>query len=127
MEMTKIAILTSIMQILMVVETQGNADAIGDNGTAFGILQIRSICVRDVNRIYKVNFEHKKMFDVETSKNVFMAYMGHGWAHFVKRHGYDPSEQDLVRMWNGGIYTGYQRESTEPYYQKYLELKKQLK
>ena len=31
----------------------------------------------------------------------------------------DPSIEDLVRMWNGGIYKGYKKESTKKYYLKF--------
>ena len=111
------------MSILKVVETNNNPDSIGDNGRSYGILQIQRSVLSDVNRIYGTNYKHKDMFDEEASEEVFMLYMCLGKEKFLKKHCRFPTEEELVRMWNGGIYKGYTYKQTKKYYKKYLSVK----
>lgn len=115
--------LTSIMSILKQVETNGDVNAIGDNGRSYGILQIQRSVLSDVNRVYGTNYKHKDMFDEEASEEVFMLYMCLGKEKFLKKHCRFPTEEELVRMWNGGIYKGYTYKQTKKYYKKYLSVK----
>ena len=55
--------LSSIMTVLKTVETNNDSTAIGDDGKAYGILQIHRGVVRDVNRIYDKDYSHEDMFD----------------------------------------------------------------
>jgi len=99
--------LTSIMSILKTVETNNNPDSIGDNGRSYGILQIQRSVLSDVNRIYGTDYRHKDMFYEEASEEVFMLYLCYGKEVFLKKHCRFPTEEEMVRMWNGGIYKGY--------------------
>lgn len=119
--------LDHIYEVIKQVETRGNSEAIGDGGKAFGPVQIHSICVRDVNRIYGTKYKHSEMFDDNCAREVFKLYLGHGIKLFKKKHGTDPITQDIVRMWNGGIYSGYRRQSTLKYYRTYLKFEKLCK
>ena len=118
--------LTSIMSILKTVETNNDVDAIGDNGTSYGILQIQRSVLSDVNRIYDTNYKHIDMFSEEASEEVFRLYLCYGKEVFLRKHCRFPTEEDLVRMWNGGIYKGYTYNQTESYYQKYLDVKQRI-
>ena len=111
------------MSILKVVETNNNPDSIGDNGRSYGILQIQRSVLSDVNRIYGTDYRHKDMFDEEASEEVFMLYLCYGKEVFLKKHCRFPTEEEMVRMWNGGIYKGYKYNQTKSYYQKYLDVK----
>lgn len=116
--------LDSIYQILKEVESNNNPKAIGDGGKAYGILQIHKICVDDVNRIYKTNYTHEQMFDESCAQEVFNLYLKHGIKRYKSRYCCNPTTEQIVRMWNGGIYTGYKKESTEKYYKRYLKFEK---
>ncbi len=118
--------LASIMSILKVVETNNDTDSIGDNGTSYGILQIQRSVLSDVNRIYGTDYRHKDMFDEEASEEVFMLYLCYGKEVFFKKHCRFPTEEEMVRMWNGGIYKGYKYNQTKVYYQKYLDVKQRI-
>lgn len=115
--------LTSIMSILKQVETNGDVNAIGDNGRSYGVLQIQRSVLSDVNRVYGTNYRHKDMFDEKASEEVFMLYLCLGKEKFLKKHCRFPTEEELVRMWNGGIYKGYTYKQTKKYYKKYLSVK----
>jgi hypothetical protein len=115
--------LTSIMSILKTVETNNNPDSIGDNGRSYGILQIQRSVISDVNRIYDTNYKHIDMFSEEASEEVFRLYMCYGKEVFLKKHCKFPTEEQMVRMWNGGIYKGYTYNETKSYYKKYLDVK----
>ena len=115
--------LTSIMSILKQVETNGDVNAIGDNGRSYGILQIQRSVLSDVNRVYGTDYSHDDMFSEEASEEVFKLYLCLGKEKFLKKHDRFPTEEELVRMWNGGIYKGYTYSQTELYYQKYLDVK----
>jgi len=118
--------LTSIMSILKTVETNNDVDAIGDNGTSYGILQIQRSVLSDVNRIYDTNYKHINMFSEKASEEVFMLYLCYGKEVFLRKHCRFPTEEEMVRMWNGGIYKGYTYNQTESYYQKYLDVKQRI-
>ena len=115
--------LTSIMSILKTVETNNDVDAIGDNGTSYGILQIQRSVLSDVNRIYGTEYYHEQMFSEKASEEVFKLYMCYGREVFLKKHCRFPTEEEMVRMWNGGIYKGYKYKQTKKYYKKYLNVK----
>lgn len=116
--------ISAILPILKLVESMGDVDSIGDNGKAYGILQIHKICIDDVNRIYGTSYVHKDAFDEEISNEIFRLYIEYGAKRFKKRYNKSPTEEDIVRMWNGGCYTGYKKESTISYYNKYEKYKK---
>ena len=118
--------LTSIMSILKTVETNNKPDSIGDNGRSYGILQIQRSVISDVNRIYDTNYKHIDMFSEEASEEVFRLYMCYGKEVFLKKHCKFPTEEQMVRMWNGGIYKGYTYKQTKSYYKKYLDVKQRI-
>lgn len=118
--------LTSIMSILKQVETNGDVNAIGDNGDSYGILQIQRSVLSDVNRVYGTQYSHEDMFSEKASEEVFKLYLCLGKEKFLKKHDRFPTEEELVRMWNGGIYKGYTYNQTKLYYQKYLDVKQRI-
>ena len=115
--------LASIMSILKTVETNNKPDSIGDNGMSYGILQIQRSVLIDVNRIYGTEYYHEQMFSEKASEEVFKLYMCYGKEVFLRKHCRFPTEEEMVRMWNGGIYKGYTYKQTKKYYKKYLNVK----
>jgi len=114
--------LEDIMEILKIVETNNNPLSIGDEGKAFGVLQIHKICVDDVNRIYGTHYTHEQMFEETCAEEVFYLYLQHGINRYKNMYRGEPPDEYLVRGWNGGIYKGYKKEATLKYYYKYLKI-----
>ena len=107
---------------IRIVESNGNPRAIGDGGRAFGEVQIHKIVIEDVNRLYGTSYTHEDSFDKTCAKEIFSLYLNAGIDIFCKKFGRDPSEEEVVRMWNGGIYSGYKKKSTIKYYSRYKKL-----
>jgi hypothetical protein len=109
--------LDSLIPALIEVESNGNDQAIGDNGKAFGPLQIWDICVQDVNRIYNVGYEHEQMFNRGHAIDVCVLYLLHWGAKYKLKTGKQPSYEVLARIWNGGP-MGYKNPKTIGYWNK---------
>lgn len=112
---------SEIVQVLKYVETNNNPKAIGDNGNAYGILQIWEICIDDVNRTYNTSYRHEDAFDVTCSEEIFTLYINMLFERFRTKYNKEPTEEDIVRSWNGGIYKGYKNPKTVKYYKRYLK------
>jgi len=113
--------LEKIIQKLIIIETNGK-NLVGDSGRAFGILQIHKIAVREYNQTYGTKYKHEDMFDENISKKVCIGLLEKGVDIYKSKYKTEPSEQDIVRMWNGGIYKGYRKSSTIKYWNKYKNL-----
>ncbi len=118
--------LQQIYNIIKHVETNNREYAVGDNGKAYGVVQIHKICVDDVNRIYNTKYQHQDAFNVVCAKEIFNLYLTAGRVLYISKHKREPTEQDLVRMWNGGLYTGHLRHTTYKYWLKYKQYKNSL-
>ena len=114
--------LRGIVNDLKELETNNNPKAIGDNGRAYGVLQIHKICVKDVNRIYGTNFSHKDAFIPHKAEAIALLYLKEGIRLFKKKYNKLPTDEEIVRMWNGSIYSGFKKRSTKWYYKKYLKI-----
>lgn len=118
--------LTCIVTVLKQVESLGNTQAIGDGGKAYGVLQIHKICVDDINRHYNTNYTHQDAFDEVCAEEMFNLYISMGIKLYRSKYEVDPTEEQIVRFWNGGIYSGHRRQTTIKYYKRYLDIKKRL-
>ena len=106
-----------LVEALIIVESQGNDSAIGDThlgAPSVGVLQIRPIMVREVNRILKLKktklrFKLRDRFDRDKSIEMFTI-----WKEF---HHKDSDFETIARNWNGGP-NGYKRSSTLHYWKK---------
>jgi hypothetical protein len=107
----------NLVNALIYVESRGKDDAIGDthlNKPSIGVLQIRPIMVREVNRILKhqtslKRFKLKDRFSREKSNEMFKVW---------KNHHHPNSELEMIaRNWNGGP-KGYRHQRTLPYWVK---------
>lgn len=99
-----------IADSIMIVESAGDTDAVGDAGNAVGAFQIWPIMVEDVNRIVgEDRFSLDDRTDYEKSLEMFFIYTDH----------YTPSWvfEKVARRWNGGP-DGDQQNSTERYWEK---------
>jgi hypothetical protein len=107
--------LSNLISALIIVESSGNDQAIGDNGRAIGALQIHRGVVLDVNRITGSHYRHSEMTNRVAARAVCEAYL--------KAYGKGASTEQLARRWNGGP-TGDRKPATEAYWAK---VKKHLK
>lgn len=121
-----VAKLDNIIEILKFVESENNPKALGDyrqgKPTAFGVLQIRPIAIKDVNRIYKTNYTIKDALSVSKSEEIFKLYINFWVRHINKKTGRKITTELIVRTWNGGP-TGYKKSSTIWYHKKFLRYK----
>jgi hypothetical protein len=93
---------SDLIDALIVVESNGNESAVGDRhlgAPSIGVLQIRPIMVREVNRILKLKnsdkrYSLKDRFNKEKSIEMFMI-----WYEF---HHKDSDFEAIARSWNGG-------------------------
>jgi len=106
-----------LLEALIQVESRGVEDAVGDRHLArpsVGVLQIRPIMVREVNRILKKH-KVKKIYSLEDrysrEKSIEMFYI---WQSF---HHAGDSNEVIARCWNGGS-RGWKRNSTIHYWEK---------
>ena len=108
-----------LLKILIVaiafVESGGDPHAVNCKEGAYGLLQIREICVKDVNRIAGTAFTHNDAFDPEKAIKMFLVYVTHYATE--ERIGRDPTIQDAARIWNGGP-DGFLEPETIPYWEK---------
>lgn len=92
----------SLVNDLVRVESNGRANAIGDNGKAYGILQIHKITVDEANRLAKTNYTHRDMFDPVKARHVAEIVLGHYDRHIQRTTGKTASAKQLSFIWNGG-------------------------
>ena len=108
--------LSNLISALIIVESSGNDQAIGDNGRAIGPLQIHRGVVQDVNRITGSHYRHQDMTNRVAARAVCEAYLKH--------YGKGCTTEQLARKWNGGGPAGDRKSATEAYWAK---VKKHLK
>ena len=92
----------TLIDALIAVESRGNASAIGDNGKAFGMLQIHAVMVQDANRIARTSYTHREMFDPAKARAVAEIILGHYARHIERTTGVPATDEQLARVWNGG-------------------------
>jgi len=114
--------LHEIRDILKHVETDHRPSIIGDGGDSYGILQIQQGAITDVNRIYGTSYVHADAFDIECSEEIFELYIKHWTGKLEKREAREATEEDIVRIWNGGP-QGWRRKSTLDYLFRYKKYK----
>ena len=108
--------ISNLISALIIVESSGNDQAIGDNGRALGPLQIHRGVVLDVNRFTGSHYRHQDMTNRAAARAVCQAYLDH--------YGKGCTTEQLARKWNGGGPSGDKKKATEAYWAK---VKKHLK
>ncbi len=105
-----------LIAALMIVESGGRPDAVGDNGKAIGILQIHYEVIVDVNEL-GYSFKMVDAFDPVKAENICRLYLEHWCGPWATR-------ETLARNWNGGP-TGPRKKATLKYWRKvHKELKR---
>ena len=117
--------LDRLIPALIAVESDGNVDAVGDNGEAVGILQIHKCVVDDLNIWLAKDEPHyiyADRFDPHYSKLMCIRYLKHYSRQYERTTGKHATLEVLARIWNGGP-NGWKKKSTEKYW---LKVKKEL-
>lgn len=102
---------------IMMVESHGNENAIGDNGAALGCMQIHMCVIDDVNRIYKTNYRSQDRLVTKKSFMIAKKYLKYWGDQYEKDTGKKPNAEIYARIWNGGP-IGYKKTATESYWEK---------
>ena len=106
---TKPTIQDSLIDAIIHVESRGDSMAYNAKEDAVGVLQIRPIMMREVNRLLK---ENKYTLDDRWSKSKSIEMF-----NVIKAHTTNPTNERLARNWNGG-WNGYKKKSTLKYWNK---------
>ena len=118
------SLISILIPILIVVESGGQNDAVGDNGNAVGCLQIWKIVVDDVNRIQKQEvFTYADRLSRPRSVRMAQIYLTHYGQAYERKTGHRANMEVLARCWNGGP-NGYKKQSTVKYWNKVKSIKK---
>ena len=104
-----------VIDAIIEVESEGNAQAVDKGGKSCGIMQITPILVKECNRILELRKSSKRYvmadrFSVEKSKEMFR----------LVQSFYNPtnSVEQAIRSWNGGM--NYTKRGTQRYYEKVM-------
>ncbi len=112
---------SQLLAALILVESSGNPDAIGDNGKAVGVLQIHPIVIEDVNRIYGTDFTLEDRYEIQHSRNVANLYLAYWGYKYEENTGFQANTEVYARIWNGGP-NGWNKKSTNKYWIKVKEV-----
>lgn len=109
--------LDELIEALIWVESRGNENAIGDthlDEPSVGVLQLRPIMVREVNRILKQKGSDKRFKLKDRKSREKSIEMFTIWYNTYHK---DSSFEKAARNWNGGP-NGWKKESTQSYWDK---------
>jgi len=104
----------NLIDAIIHVESRGDSMAYNAKEDAVGVLQIRPIMLREVNRLLGYNkYTLNDRWSVDKSKEMF---------NIVRKYIKNPTDERVARIWNGG-YSGNKKKATIGYWNK---VKKQL-
>lgn len=111
---------TALILALIAVESGGNDHAWGDNGKAWGCLQITAAVMEDVQRI-RPQERYYNAFVRDDAIWICRTYLN----HYVTRSriGHEPTLEDYARCWVAGP-DGWRQDCSKPYW---LKVKKVLR
>ena len=101
--------ISNLISALIIVESSGNDQSIGDQGRAIGCLQIHKAVVLDVNKFTGSHYRHQDMTNRVAARAVCQAYLEH--------YGRGKTTEQQARIWNGGP-TGDKKEATVTYWRR---------
>lgn len=105
----------ALILALITVESNGNNDAVGDDGLAYGCLQLHASYVADAAEYAGTDWVHEDAFDRKTAIKIVNAYMARYATE--SRLGHKPTAEDIARIHNGGP-NGYKKSATDKYFAK---------
>ena len=112
---------SKLLAALIIIESSGNPDAIGDDGEAVGCLQITPGVIKDVNRQFSTDFTLEDRYDVQHSRNIANLYLAYWGTKYEENTGFKANAEVYARIWNGGP-NGWNKKSTDKYWNKVKEV-----
>ena len=107
-----------LLNALVWVESSRNANAVGDNGKAIGLLQLHKIYVDDVNRILGVKkYSYADRWNPQKSVEMTVVYLKHYGHRYERLTGKKASYEVLAKIHNGGP-NGWEKIKTNKYWYK---------
>lgn len=103
---------TKLIDAIIHVESRGDSTAHNKREDAVGVLQIRPIMLREVNRL--LGYDKYNLEDRWSKKKSIEMF------NVIKNHTTNPTDEKLARNWNGG-WNGYKKPSTLKYWNKVKE------
>jgi len=108
---------TMIITALIAIESGGHIKAHNTSEDAVGILQIRPIMVKEVNRILELQgadgiYTLEDRWNPQKSRRMCTYYLHYQCSQYVKKHGRKPTMRQLAMSWNSG---GIFKACTEDY------------
>ena len=107
----------AFIQALIMTESMNDDSAVGDNGKAYGALQIHAKTVTDINKLQRLSLTHNDMFKRNCAIYSCYIYLAYWGKNYTLETGKKPSYQTLARIWNGGP-EGYKNSKTKKYWKK---------
>jgi len=112
-----------IITALIFIESKGQIKAHNVSEDAVGILQIRPIMVKEVNRILELqgadgNYTLEDRWSAQKSRRMCTYYLHWQVDQYVKKHGRQPTMRQLAMSWNSG---GVFKKCTDEYKRKVEE------
>jgi len=99
----------TLLNAVMAVESNFDTMAYNSKENAAGVLQIRPIMVREVNRLLgEDKYTLKDRWSKAKSIEMF---------NVIRSHLKGASDEEIARTWNGG-YNGHKKQNTLKYWQK---------
>ena len=102
---------------LLVLLTALRAVESSNGVTSRNQLQIREICVLDVNRIYGTSYTMYDAYDKARSYEIAELYLTYWGNRYEERTGRPPGYETYARIWNGGP-DGWRKKVTLGYWAK---------
>jgi len=104
------------------VESGGNPRAFNRHRAAWGIAQIRGVCLADINRIARqVGLEGRytvaDLADPAKARRIWSLYLGFYGNLYTRQTGRTPTDEVYARIWNGGP-NGWRKASTRAYWDR---------
>ena len=110
-----IRVSTSLLFAIQGAETDFVRHPRASSREAYGALQIRQICIDDVNRIYGTHFVHADVMQDESARKICSLYLTYWGSRYIKQTGCYPTDQVLARIWYGGP-DGWKHRDTRSYW-----------
>jgi hypothetical protein len=107
--------LAVLIAAMITIESNGDEKAIGDNGRAWGCLQIRAVVIKDVNKVYGLHYNREDAFDPKKAREICRMYLLH-WGNKIN----NCTPGSYARIWNGGP-KGNRKPGTVAYWKKVKE------
>ena len=106
-----------LLAAIMMVESSGDPNAIGDGGASVGAYQIQEAVLLDVNRVYGTSYTATHRLDPDIAKQICIMYLNYWGGRYEHNTGQKATDEVLARIWNGGPY-GYRKAATKRYWAK---------